>query len=159
MYTRPTPGASAITDIGKGFRVSRATDTFPAAALTAGEPLFTVAGGRVLITRFFGEVTTGIAATDPVLSMTTTPTTGSAVVIASTVDSKSAEIGGFLSIEGDGSAIVLSVAGAILGTAVPCNCVVAIGSISLIAGDDQAGSVKWTLCYFPLDEGATVTAA
>jgi hypothetical protein len=159
MYSGPTPGASVITDIGKGFRVNRATANFPAAALVAGEPLFTIAGGLVLITRFFGEVTTAIEATDPVLSLTTAPTTGSAVVIASTVDSKSAEIGGFLSIEGDGSAIVLSVAGAILGTAVPANLIVAIGTINLIAGDDRTGDVKWTLCYFPLDLGAYVVAA
>jgi hypothetical protein len=159
MYTLPTPGASVMTDVGLGFRVARATDTFPASTLTAGEPLFTISGGRVLVTRFFGEVTTGIAATDPVLSMTTAPTVGSAVVIASTVDSKSAEIGAFLSVEGDGSAIVLSVAGAILATAVPSSLVVAAGTINLIAGDDQAGAVKWTLYYVPLDMGAYVEAA
>jgi hypothetical protein len=75
------------------------------------------------------------------------------------VDSRSAEIGAFLSVEGDGSAIVLSVAGAILATAVPSSLVVAAGTINLIAGDDQAGAVKWTLYYVPLDMGAYVEAA
>jgi len=153
MYSGPTPGASVITDIGKGFRATRATDTLPQ---TAEEAIFTVSGGRVFITRFFGEVTDTISATDPQLSITTAPTTGTAVVLASTVDSKSAEIGGFLSVEGDGSALVLSLAGAILGTAVPCNCIVAVGSIVLKSLASQTGSMKWFLTYFPLDLGAAV---
>lgn len=153
MYNQPTPGASVITDVGKGFRATRATDTLPQ---SAEENIFTVSGGRVFITRFFGEVTDTFSATDPQLSITTAPTVGTAVVLASTVDSKDMEIGGFLSVEGDGSALILSLAGAVLGTAVPCGCVVAAGSIVLKSLASQTGSMKWDLTYFPIDLGAAV---
>lgn len=158
MYPQPTPGAQAMTDLVKGITVHRATDTLPQTVVSPGEALFTITGGRVLVTRLFAEVTDTFEGTDPVLSVTSAPTTGTAVVLASTVDSSSAEIGGFLSVEGDGSAIVLSVAGAVLSTGVPCNCVVPIGNIGLISGASKTGSAKWTLTYFPLDLGAAVVA-
>ena len=156
MYPRPTPGSSFATTLVKGFSASRALDTLPQTVASPGEALFTISGGRVLVTRLVGEVTTAIEGTDPVLSVTSAPTTGTAVVLASTVDSKSAEVGGFLSVEGDGTALVLSVAGAVLATAVPTSFVVPIGSIGLISGASKTGAMKWDLTYIPLDEGAAV---
>ena len=159
MYYTPTPGASVFTEVGKGFHVTRASATLPQTVADPGEALFTISGGRVLITRFFGTVTDTIAATDPVLSVTSAPTVGTAVVLASTADIKDKEIGAHASIEGDGTALVLSNAGAILATAIPCFCVVPVGTIGLISGDSQTGSMSWELFYFPLDAGAAVVAA
>lgn len=158
MYSQQTPYAGAFTELGKGFHVSRASDTLPQTVVSPGEALFTITGGRVLITRLFAEVTVIIQGTDPVLSVCSAPTVGTAVVLASTVDSKSLQVGGFLSVEGDGTALVLSNAGAILATAVPCNCIVPVGSIGLISGASKTGELKWDLYYFPLDSGAAVYA-
>lgn len=156
MYPRPTPGSTFVRDTAKGYIATRATDTLPQTVADPGEAIFTITGGRVLVTRLVGEVTTAIQNSDPVLSVCSAPTTGTAVVLASTVNSTSAEIGGFLSVEGDGTAIVLSVAGAVLATAVPTGFIVPIGSIGLISGASKTGAVKWSLTYFPLDEGAAV---
>jgi hypothetical protein len=157
MYTQPTPGASFIKDLGKGFTASRAADTLPQSVADPGEALFTVTGGRVFITRLIGTVvTTAIEGTDPVLSVTSAPTTGTAVVLASTVNASSLQIGGHLSVEGDGTALVKSNAGAVLATATPCGCVVPVGNIGLISGASKTGSMKWDLTYFPLDAGAAV---
>jgi hypothetical protein len=147
-----------FADIGKGFHVSRATSTLPQTVVDPGTAIFTISGGRVLITRFIGTVTVQIAATDPVLSVTSDPTTGTAVVLASTADIKSKEVGAHAQLECDGSAMILSNAGAILSTAVPCFCVVPIGNIGLISGDSQAGEMSWDLWYLPLDVGAAVVA-
>jgi len=138
-----------------GYHVARATDTLPQ---TTTEALFTVAGGRVEVTLLIGEVTTIIQNSDPVLSMTTAPTTGSAVVLNSTVATTSLEVGGFIRVTGDGGALVKSNAGAVLSSSVPSGFVVPAGDIVLDAGASKTGSVKWDLFYFPIDEGATVTA-
>jgi hypothetical protein len=131
-------------------------DTLPQTVASPGEALFTITGGRVLVTRLVGEVTTAIEGTNPVLSVCSAPTVGTAVVLASTVDASSLEIGGFLSVEGDGSALVKSNAGAVLATAVPTAFIVPVGSIGLISGANKTGAMKWDLTYFPLDEGAAV---
>jgi hypothetical protein len=156
VYPRPTPGSSWVTDLVKGFRASRATDTLPQTVADPGEAIFTITGGRVLVTRLVGTVTVAIEGVDPVLSVTSAPTVGTAVVLASTVSSASLEIGGMLLVEGDGSALVKSNAGAALATAVPTAFIAPVGSIGLISGASKTGSMKWDLTYFPLDEGAAV---
>jgi hypothetical protein len=157
VYPRPTPGSTFVRDTAKGYTATRALDTLPQTVASPGEALFTITGGRVLVTRLVGEVTTtAIEGTNPVLSVTSAPTVGTAVVLASTVDASSLEIGGFLSVEGDGSALVKSNAGAVLATAVPTAFIVPVGSIGLISGANKTGAMKWDLTYFPLDEGAAV---
>jgi hypothetical protein len=37
--------------------------------------------------------------------------------------------------------------------------VVAIGAIEAAVGDTHTGSIKWSLWYVPLDDGASVAAA
>ncbi|MGM3000386.1 hypothetical protein ACS2TJ_26870, partial [Bacillus cereus group sp. BC312] len=85
-----------------GVHVARATAALPQSATGS---LFTVTG-RVLVAALFGQVTTAIQSTDPVAKITGTPTAGTAVDIASTVDLSSLEVGGFIFVEGDGTALV-----------------------------------------------------
>ena len=144
-----------VTTSALGFHVARATDTLPQSTT---EALFTVSGGRVEVRLMFGEVTTIIQNSDPVLSMKHVPTTGTELVINSTVATTSLEVGGFIHVTGTGSALVKSNAGAILSAALS-GFIVPEGDISLVAGASKTGSVKWDLWYVPLDEGATVTAA
>jgi hypothetical protein len=154
MYTNQN--RDAITTTQLGFHVSRPTATLPQ---TATGNLFTVAGGRCLVKLLFGEVTTAIQNSDPVAKITLTPTVGSAVDVASTVDLSSLEIGGKLMVEGDGTALVKGNAGGAFFAAGQHEFVATTGTIDMICGASKTGSVKWDLWYVPLDEGAAISAA
>ena len=139
-----------------GLHVQKTSATIPQ---TTTQHLFQVLGGRVLITLLFGEVTTVIQGTDPVLKVTSTPTTGSAVDVASTVDTSSLEAGGLLTVEGDGTAMIKGNAGAGLPGTGQGKWVCPIGYIDLISGASKTGATKWDLFYFPIDDGAYVVSA
>ena len=145
-----------LTTMRLGFRVDRATAALPAS--TTGS-LFLITGGPVEVTLLIGEVTTIMQDSDPQLSVTSRATTGTAVVLNSTADLTSLEVGGFIRVNGQGGALILSNAGAVLSSAYPSSFVVPIGNIAAITQATKTGSVKWTLYYHPLAEGAIVTAA
>lgn len=154
MYT--TQHRDAITMTSLGFHVAKATATLPASTT---QHLFVITGGRVLVNLLVGEVTTIIQSSDPVAKVTSTPTTGSAVDVASTVDISSLEAGGLLMVEGDGTALVKGNAGAAFFAAGQHQFVAPIGYLDLITGATKSGATKWDLWYVPLDEGAAVASA
>jgi len=158
MYPQKIDGQStAIRDAGLGYYVLRAESALPQSTTTN---IFTISGGRVLVTRLIGTVSgTAIQNSDPVMSVSTAPTAGSAVVLASTVSTSSLEIGGHVLVEGDGTALVKSNAGAVLATAITVGCVVSAGSITWITSASKTGKMIWELTYLPLDSGAAVVAA
>jgi hypothetical protein len=143
-----------LTTMALGYRVDRDTANLPQ---TTNHALFTVAGGRVEVTLLVGEVTYAVQNSDPVLSVNSTPTTGTALALGATVDTSSLEIGGFVRVVGAGN-LVKSLAGASLSSAYN-SFIVPIGTIRLAGGASKTGKIKWTIYYRPLDEGATVTAA
>lgn len=138
----------------RGHHVARAAATLPQ---TATHNLFTVSGGRVLVTLLMGTVTTIIQNSDPVAKITVTPTTGSAVDIASTVDLTSLEAGGHVVCEGDTTALVKGNAGQCIVPATQF--IVPAGTIDLTTGASKTGAIKWDLFFIPIDEGATVVAS
>lgn len=152
MYN--TQNRDVFTTIAHGFHVARGTASLPQ---TATGHLFQVTGGRVLITLLFGEVTTIIQNSDPVAKITSTPTTGTAVDVASTVDLSSLEVGGLVICEGDTTALI-KVNGGGGGPANAMPWIAPIGYIDLITGASKTGAIKWDLWYLPLDEGAAVAA-
>jgi len=146
---------SSLRTIGFGTRVERATATLPA---TATGSLFTVAGGRVLITNIVGEVTTSIQAQANAIKLVATPTVGTVNDLCATVESNGLALGGLLSITGlAADVMVKSTGGGISGLRNPV--VVATGAIGLNTAATNTGSVKWVVTYVPLDDGATVVAA
>lgn len=138
-----------------GVHVARATATLPQ---NATQHLFTVTGS-VIINLMVGRVTVAIQSSDPVAKITSTPGAGSAVDVASTVTLASLEIGGWIGVSGDGTALVVNNHGASLLGAKPCFFLVDTGTIDLITTASKTGSVKWDLWYVPLDDGAFVVAA
>ncbi len=144
-----------VTPIGVlGVHVARATAALPQSA--TGH-LFQVVG-RVMVTQLVGQVTTAIQNSDPVAKITATPTSGTAVDVASTVDISSLEIGGFIFVEGDGTAIVKSNAGAAFIGANSGRWIANTGYIDLITTASKTGNVKWDLYYVPIDDGSYVVA-
>lgn len=138
-----------------GSRVDRATATLP--QTTAGA-LFTITGGRVLMTGIIGEVTTAIQAQANNTKLVANPTTGTDVDLCAVLSTASKEVGTLFGITGTFSdALVGANAGA---TVWPRNgVVVPPGTIDLSCAASNTGAVKWSLYYIPLDPGVTVAAA
>ena len=55
--------------------------------------------------------------------------------------------------------LVLSLAGGIIFAAGQRQFVVNVGTIDLVAGDSQTGSMEWHVFYVPLDIGAYIVEA
>lgn len=144
-----------VRTIQFGLKVERATAVLPATAYGA---LFTVTGGRILVTGLIGEFTVAGSATATNLKVTATPTTGTAVDIAANVAVASKEIGTLVGITGLFSdAAVAANAGAGVMPRNPV--VVPIGTLGVTTSATNTGSIKWTLTYVALDDAATVVAA
>jgi hypothetical protein len=140
-----------------GLRVNRATATLPQ---TATATLFTVSGGRILLTSLIGNVTVATGATATNLKITSTPSAGTAVDIATNVAAASKEVGAHFSVNcvtigalTVGNAGGLAMAGGSGGLIIPA------GSIQWTTDANDTGSIKWLLTYVPLDDGAAVAAA
>lgn len=138
-----------------GQKVDRATAALPQTTQSA---LFTVSGGRVLITSIVGEVTTVIQTQANNTKIVSNPTTGTDVDLCAVLDITADQVGCLYGITGLFSdAMVGANAGA---TVVPRNAVVVpAGTIDLSCAASNTGSVKWSVTYVPLDNGASVTAA
>ncbi len=139
-----------------GIKVSKAAATVPQSTT---QNIFTVAGGRVLVRALIGEVTVAIGAgTTPDLSVTSTPTTGTATVIASDVVIASDEIGTLYYVEGDGTALI-PISSGYAQAAAGQGFILPIGVVSIATTESTVGATKWDLWYLPLDDGATVVSA
>lgn len=146
---------SQLRMIGLGTKVDRATAALP--QTTTGN-LFTVTGGRILLTSIVGEVTTVIQTQANNTKLVSTPTTGTAVDICAVLDISADEVGCLYGITGVFSdAMVGSNAGAT--TVQQRATVIPVGNIKLSCAASNTGSVKWSMTYIPLDDGASVAAA
>ena len=139
-----------------GAKVDRPTAALPQ---TATGTLFNVTGGRVLVTSITGQVTTSIQAQANAIKLVATPSGAGAVNdLCATVDVNGLAAGGLVTITGlAGDVAVKSTGGGASGQRNPI--VVAPGAIGLNTAASNTGSMKWTLTYVPLDDGASVSAA
>ena len=146
---------TALRELLYGIKVDKATAVIPQTAYGA---LFTITVGRVIVTSLVGEVTIAADATATNIKLTATPTTGTAVDIATNVAITSKEIGCLLGVATYAGAMVCSNAGS---TAIPANpFVVPIGTLGVTTSANNAVcSVKWSVTYIPLDEGAVLVSA
>jgi hypothetical protein len=148
---------SAYKALVLGKSVDRAAALQPASAYGA---LFTVAGGKVLVTSLVGEVVVALPATVNTVKVTGTPSSGTAVDWTTATSTASKEVGAVITLAATaGGALVVANAGA--GNAIaPTGYVAQVGTVGITtSGTAATGTVKWTLTYIPLDAGATVTAA
>lgn len=136
-----------------GLKVEKTSATLPQSTT---QDLFTVVGGRIIITSIIGEVTTAIQAQANNMKLVSAPTTGTAVDLCAVTDVSGKEAGTLLGITGTlSAALVASNAGA---TVQNNELIVPIGKIRLSCSASNTGATKWTLLYVPLDDAATVTA-
>jgi len=146
-----TAGINALL----GIRVDKAAATLPA---TGNQTIFTVSGGRVLVTMLFGEVSTVIQAQINNLKVTSASTVGTAVDLAANLDVNAKEAGTLFLVEGDGTALVGASAGAAVNAIGFTPLIIPTGVIRITTSATNTGATKWQLWYFPLDTGATVVS-
>lgn len=146
---------SELRTINFGLKVEQPAKTVPQNALSA---LFTVSGGRVLVTGLVGEVTTVIGGTTPSAKLVANPTVGADTDITTAVAVTSDPVGNLYGLDALGGALIVLES----ATTVPNNAAVVVkpGTIDLhVSAADATGAIKWTLFYAPLDDGASVAAA
>ncbi len=154
---------SQIRAIELGVRVEKTAFTLPASTSTA---MFTVAGGRVVITSFIGEVTTVVQSQACNLNVTIDPTgAGAAADLAAATEINADAVGTFYTVNGVQADLLGSQTEG--GTQVPTHALaklgrpfmVPAGSILLKTSATNTGATKWVLTYVPLDDGASVVSA
>jgi hypothetical protein len=155
MFTYDADTRRAIADVLLGVRVDRATASLPQ---TAAAAIFNIVGGRVAVMGILGEVTVAIQNQACNTKLTANPTTGTSVDLCTVLSIANDEVGCLYGITGTvGDAMIGANAGYAPLPSRPL--VVGAGTIDLDTAASNSGSVKWSIWYVPLDDGAYVTAA
>lgn len=137
-----------------GTKVERAAATLPQSTQSA---LFTISGGRVVLTGIFGEVTAALQAsgTDDT-KLVVNPTVGVDADLTLALDIMGySAVGTLFSVGSVGALLQHGVAAALMDQPV----VLPVGTLDLNCAESKTGSIRWTLLYAPLDAEASVTAA
>jgi hypothetical protein len=145
-----------------GLKAEKASAILPAAGL---QTLFTVAGGRILVTALVGEVTVVFDGTVNSLNVVHDPTVGAVGDISGATVCTSDAAGTLYTVHGIQAALLGTQKEG--GTEVPTHVtaktpvgggfVLPAGVTQLqTTGTDTTGATKWTMLYVPLDDGATV---
>jgi hypothetical protein len=131
-----------------GTKVERATASLPQ---TATQTLFTVSGGRVVVTSLFGTVTSSTGSTAGSGEIFWNPSVGGTFELANE-DLTSKSAGYSISYKGSGPTWVENFI--VVGEPF----VLPEGNLTLQTTVSNTGQMSWTLTYIALDEGATITA-
>lgn len=119
--------------------------------------VFDVAGGEVLITAFWGKVTTALTVADGV-NLQMNPTTGDTQVIVTSTDLGTTDtaVGSVIGMDHGTTAANKF----LRGGQVMLNAVVSTGTVeSVVTGTGPDGVVQWFCCWIPLTKGATLVAS
>jgi hypothetical protein len=148
------PGAGmrkAIVGFGP---VSKATGAITGNPTT---PLFTIAGGEVLITAVWGVVTTALSTDSGTYALQINPTTGDTqtIVTATDLGTTDTAVGSVIGLTRGTTA-----ASAFLrGGCIDLNAVVTTGQIEFVGAASANGALTFYVCWLPLTTGATLVAA
>jgi hypothetical protein len=120
------------------------------------KPMFTITGGRILLTALHGEViTTNLQGQANALTIDVDPTVGAIGALATGIETNAAAIGTTFSITGNpADAAIKNTGGAIVCKA---PVVIPAGTITYATAADSTGAMKWTIWYAPIDRAAYVT--
>jgi hypothetical protein len=166
MAINPASQAAQLFAAAYGAVVTGGAKTLPAS--TTGH-LFTVSGGRVIITSVTGVVSTVIQAQACTIAIGNTPTGGSnsasLATASSSVSGLAVGASLYVPLFSSGNPQPLLFSGA---SGVVSNAAVALGSggialvpagtIDLTTSATNTGAIIWSVSYIPYDAGATVTA-
>ena len=146
-----------FTKLKYGFKVERAAADLPQ---STDEALFSISGGRVIVTLLFGEVTTVIQTQSNNTKIVFNPTaTGADQDLCAVLNISADAVGEHYSLSGTvGDALrsdLLIERGPTGGQVL----LLSEGDIELNCAASNTGQVAWTIRYFPYDIGAVIEAA
>lgn len=149
---------SQLREVALGRRAEK-TQALSAATL----PIFTVAGGEVLITSFYLKATVTIAAAGGTLALQSNPTTGdtaASIVTATDLGTSDATAGTIIGVreEAVADASLVPYRFAENGKALT-DLVVTTGQLELVGASGIDGTVLAVVTWVPLTDGATLVAA
>jgi len=145
----------AYTKMQYGQRVDKA-----GVQLTGGgaaQTLFTITGGRVIIRAIVGEIEAAASGATNI-QLQSNPDTGTTAVMCAVLAAAGKEVGTLLCITG-------AVAGAMYGVSAGLaqgqtqDQILPAGTIEFTSSAAETITVKWSVFYVPLDDGASVVAA
>ncbi len=145
----------ALRRLMLGLQVAKAATALPAA--TSGT-LFTVAGGRILMTGIIGECTVAVGGANNVkLIDNPTVATAADTDLCAVADLNTCDVGDLVSISGTpGDAILAAHAGAVQ-MILQKGIVMQEGTLQVNTSQNTAGTFAWTMFYIPIDDGAYVS--
>ena len=138
-----------------GQTTERATAVITAATVN----LFTVSGGRIVVTQILGEITTVIQALATNIRLQANPTIGTTRQMCVDRNIAAYAQGDLLGITGVNTDQMIPPASSGVLEAQTFGVIVQEGTIDLISDAAPTGSVMWTLKWVPIDTGAAVVAA
>lgn len=147
----------SLRQLEYGLQVLKTAQALPQ---TATATLFTVTGGRVIVTSLIGTVSTAIQNQACTLALGTVPTVGTAssTGIATATSIINLEAGTHLYLPtAKGALTVNANAGAAAQLPAGSAYVVSAGTISWTTSASNTGAISWALTYIPLDDGAAVS--
>lgn len=141
-----------LRDIGLGRRAAK-TQALSAAAL----PVFTIAGGEVLITSLYLRVTVSITTDGGTLAAQINPTTGDTmtIVTATNLGTTDTVAGSVVGLDNAAAAAPSF----LRGGRINLNAVATTGQIELLGAAAINGTVEVVVTWIPLTDGATLVAA
>jgi hypothetical protein len=152
---------SQVRTVLLGICVNRATEALPADA--SAEALFTITGGRVVLTSLVGKVTTALQAQANAVKLTYNPTAaGTSFDLCTAVETNADAVGQTYYIAGNVASPGALLVGGAVGQANPvftAPLMLDNGTIDVDCADGGTGSVSWTVTYIPLDDGAALVAS
>jgi hypothetical protein len=143
-----------LRTISLGTRVEKSTGTLAASTV----PLFTIAGGRILLTTCYGLVTTAITVANS-YKLQFNPTTGDTSDLCAATDIGTTDTAAGSTLQFGLSTTTAPAKLMSIGTGTArLDSAIGIGQIeSVSAGTD--GVILWVVTWIPLDTGATLVAA
>lgn len=145
-----------IRAIQLGVKVERDDE---AIATTDDKPLFTVAGGRVLLVALVGQVGTVVQTQANTALVKLNPTSGSDVDLCAGLDITATAAGTHLTITGDVTDNLVASDSVTGNPVLTSPLVLPEGDIELETSADSTGTVQWTAVYVPFDDGASMAVA
>lgn len=151
VYTDPSAFRKGLLGMGP---VSKATGAITGNPTT---PLFTIAGGEVLITGLWAVVTTAMTTDSGTYALQQNPTTGDTqtIVTATDLGTSDTAVGSLVGLDQGTSAATKF----LRGGRIDLNAIVTTGQIEFVGAASANGAMTVYVTWVPLTDGATLVAA
>ncbi len=150
-----------IRDLWLGRRqLGQTTERLTETLIADTHDIFTITGGRILITQILGQFTIACATASSIqLIANPAAALGTARNMCALLLVNGFQIGDLLGITGVNTDAMIPPAPSGVVEGQTMGVIVQIGAIELLCNLIGAGSIRWTLKWIPIDTGAAVAAA